>query len=114
MAVTWCKRNMGINNRKKFVPMAYFTNWDLDGNVCGEYDDEQNEIYVYYRNLKDVRELITTLIHEWQHQLQPLRTQYYKYKGPYWYHPFERDARKAEKAYLKPLWNALKPKVNRK
>lgn len=113
MAFTWCKKHMGINNRKQYSPMIYFTDWDDDPNVCGEYDDTSNEVFIFYKNCKDIRELLTTIIHEWQHQLQPLRTQYFKYKGPYHWNPFEVEARKAEKIHLKPLWEALKPKVNK-
>lgn len=104
---------MGVNNRKHYYPTVYFTDWCDDKNICGEYDDYSNEIFVFYKNCINIRELLTTIIHEWQHQLQPLRTQYLKYKGPYHWNPFEVEARKAEKEYLKPLWDTLKPKVNR-
>jgi hypothetical protein len=113
MATTWCKRNMGVNNRKHWLPAVYFTDWHDDPKICGEYDDTSNEIFIFWKNCIDVRELLTTLIHEWQHQLQPLRTQYFKYKGTYYQNPFEKEARWAEKEYLTPLWDALKPKVNK-
>jgi hypothetical protein len=114
MVFSWCRKNMGVNNRKHYLPTYYFSRWNEDPKVCGEYDDETNEIFVYYKNLTDIRELIQTIVHEWQHQLQPLRTQYYKYKGPYNRNPFEIEAKQAEEYYLKPLWETIKGKVNRK
>ena len=105
---------MGTNNRKHWLPRWYFSRWENNKKVCGEYDDETNELFIYYRNLTDVRELVATIIHEWQHQLQPLRTQYYKYKGPYSRNPFEIEAIQAEKFYLPVLWKEVKNKVNRK
>lgn len=114
MAFNWCRKYMGTNNRKHWLPKWYFSRWDSDPKVCGEYDDETNELFIYYRNLTDVRELIATIVHEWQHQLQPLRTQYYKYKGPYARNPFEIEAVQAERFYSKPLWETVKKKVNRK
>ena len=113
MVFSWCKKNMGINNRKHYFPTYYFSRWNDNPKVCGEYDDETNELFIYYKNLKDIREMIQTIIHEWQHQLQPLRTQYYKFKGPYNRNPFEIEARKAEKELLNPLWEVVKKKVNR-
>lgn len=114
MVFNWCRRNMGINNRKHYTPKWYFSRWNDNPKVCGEYDDETNEIFVYYKNLTDVRELVQTIIHEWQHQLQPLRTQYFKYKGPYNKNPFEIEAQYAETIYTRPLWETVKKKVNRK
>lgn len=115
LAFTWCKRNMGVNNRKHYLPIFWLTRYNEVDNhkVCGEYDDETNEIFIYYKNISDVRELIETVIHEWQHQLQPMRTKYFKYKGPYVTNPFEREAHLAETAYTRPLWDSIKPRVNR-
>ena len=113
MAERWCRKWMGVNNRKAYYPAVYFNIWPDDPDVCGEYESEWNEIYIFYRNCTDVREFLATLIHEWQHQLQPLRTQYFKYKGPYYRNPCEVEARKAEGEYLRPLWEGIKGRVNR-
>lgn len=113
MGWRWCRKNMGINLRKTWQAEVYFSAWDDDDNVCGQYDDESNEIFIYYRNCDDVREFLRTIIHEWKHHLQPLRSRYAKYKGPYYFNPFEVEARKAERENLRPLWDTIKPKVNR-
>ena len=114
MAFTWCRQNMGINNRKQYLPTYWLSRWSTESwDICGEYDDESNEIFIYYRNIDDVREFVATIIHEWQHQLQPMRTKYFKYKGPYNSNPFEKEAYLAEQAYTRPLWDSIKNKVNR-
>lgn len=106
MALRWCKRELGINKRKKYAPIwSVRKGYDMD---CGEYDAEDNEVLVYYDNCEDVRELIGTCIHEWTHQLQPIRTKYYKYTGSYSRNPYERQARRNEDKYIKPCWEHIK------
>ena len=112
MAVTWCRQNLGVNNRKQFQIRCWFTRWADDPNVCGEYDDETNEIFIFYRNCKDVREMLDTIIHEWTHQLQPMRTKYFKYKGSYKKNPFEVEAFAAETLYRPVLWDSIRHRVN--
>ena len=106
MALRWCKRHMGVNNRKKYSPIwSVRMGYDAD---CGEYDAEDNEVLVYWDNCEDVRELIGTCIHEWTHQLQPIRTKYYKYPGSYSRNPYEREARLNEDKYTKACWTHIK------
>jgi hypothetical protein len=113
MVFTWCKQNMGVNNRKGYKPMFYLSAMIDDGQICGDYDEIDNEICIYYKNLIDVRELVDTMIHEWTHQLQPCRTKYNKFKGSYKKHPFEVEAYASEKIYNSKCWNDIKSKVNR-
>ena len=40
MTFNWCRKYMGINNRKHYLPKWYFSRWEDDPKVCGEYDDE--------------------------------------------------------------------------
>jgi hypothetical protein len=113
MAITWCKKMLGVNNRKSLLIETVFS-VDMDNpKICGEYDDIENLIFIYYRNCDDVRELLATILHEWQHSLQPLRSKYHKVKGPYCRNPYEIEARKAEALYS-ALWTDVKPKVNRR
>lgn len=111
MVLRWCRANMGVNNRKKFAPIwSVRKGYDTD---CGEYDAEDNEVLVYWDNCVDVRELIGTCIHEWTHQLQPIRTKYFKYPGSYSRNPYERQARYNEKKYTPVLWSDIKHKINK-
>lgn len=106
MAMRWCKRHLGVNKRKKFEPI-----WSIvkgDDTDCGAYDADDNEVYIYWDQCEDVRELIATCIHEWTHQLQPIRTKYYKYPGSYSRNPYEREARRNEEKYTKQCWTHIK------
>jgi len=107
MALRWCERELGVNNRKKYKPVWTVRKGDVP-DLCGEYDDEDNEVYVYWDNCDTVRELIQTCIHEWTHQLQPIRTKYYKYPGSYSRNPYEREARRNEDKYTKECWTHIK------
>lgn len=113
MAITWCKNNLGINHRKAYLPTYYLSALQVDPNLCGDYDDIDNEICIYYKNINDIRELVATVIHEWTHQLQPCRSKYNKWKGSYKTNPLEVEAYDAEALWTSPCWKAIKGKVNR-
>ena len=84
---------MGVNGRKKYQPViAYYKSMEGD-NDMGEYRYWDNEIIVYYNNCRTVSNLIRTIVHEWQHQLQPM-TKYEKIHNEVGYddHPFEIEA----------------------
>jgi hypothetical protein len=107
----WCRRELGVNKRKKYYPLWYIVKGE-EG-LCGEYDHDENEVYVYWDQCDDVRELISTCIHEWTHQLQPIRTKYFKYPGTYSRNPYERAARRNEEKYTPIVWRLIKPKINK-
>jgi len=107
----WCRRELGVNKRKKYYPLWYIVKGE-EG-LCGEYDHDENEVYVYWDQCDDVRELISTCIHEWTHQLQPIRTKYFKYPGTYSRNPYERAARRNEDKYTPIVWRLIKPKINK-
>jgi len=112
MALRWCKTKFGVNGRKKYQPI-----WSIHkgcgDNVCGEYDDSDNEVHIYWDQCEDVKELIATCIHEWTHQLQPITTKYYKYPGSYSRNPYERQARYRERKYTPIFWDEYKDKINK-
>lgn len=111
----WCRSNMGINGRKKYDPIiTYYKSLDEDEDM-GEYRYWDNEIIIYYNNCRTVENLIRTIIHEWQHQLQPMG----KYERMlddvgYEEHPFELEAEEAEDKYYKQVWIDIKPTINKK
>jgi hypothetical protein len=107
----WCRRELGVNKRKKYYPLWYIVKGE-EG-LCGEYDHDENEVYVYWDQCDDVRELISTCIHEWTHQLQPIRTKYFKYPGTYSRNPYERAARRNEDKYTPIVWRLIKTKINK-
>jgi len=101
----WCKKNMGINRRYKLqIALSVRKNY-FEPESYGAFDAELNEVILYYNNVKSLKLLITTIIHEYQHSLQPIKTKYYAYskKYGYWKNPLEIDARNAEKKYFKEV-----------
>jgi hypothetical protein len=114
MAERWCRSNMGTNRRKKYdVAVTFYKSYDGDLDM-GEYRYWDNEIIIYYNNCGNIKNLIRTIIHEWQHQLQPM-SKYDSMLDEHGYeeHPLEVDAEAAELRYYKPLWIAIKPKLNK-
>lgn len=111
--MNWCRRELGINKRKTYeVIWKCVKNTESD-DECGQYEPEWNEIEIYWNNMLNVKEIIETCIHEWAHSKQPIRSQYFKWKGPYSKNPFEIEAKKYEKKYTPMCWEAIKHKVNR-
>lgn len=109
----WCRSNMGINGRKKFdVAISYYKSLEDDEDM-GEYRYWDNEIIIYYNNCGSVENLIRTILHEWQHQLQPM-SKYDKLLDEVGYndHPFEKEAEEAEEKY-KDVWMSIKPFINK-
>lgn len=113
MAETWCRNNMGSNNKKKYqLETYYFKSYEGDTDM-GEYDPQEHAIYIYYNNIDNVKELLQTIIHEWTHSLQPLTSKWREYNGTvYSRNPFERAAYKSEALYSE-LWKSIKPKLNK-
>jgi len=110
----WCRTNMGVNKRKKYDPLiTYYKSYEDDTDM-GEYRYWDNEIIVYYNNCRTVGNLIRTIVHEWQHQLQPM-TKYEGMDSKHGYNdnPMEIEAMAAEQKYYKRLWEAIKPKINK-
>ena len=63
-----------------------------------EYDETENEIYVYYLNVENEEDLLRSLIHEYTHYLQDISKFKKLYTQQYTYdtNPYELEARKAE------------------
>lgn len=113
-AEKWCRSNMGVNQRKKYDPLiTYYKSYEEDTDM-GEYRYWDNEIIVYYNNTPTIKDFIRTIIHEWQHQLQPMG-KYEKLHNEVGYedHPFEIEAEAAEEQHYKQLWIEIKPFLNK-
>jgi Zn-dependent peptidase ImmA (M78 family) len=90
--MNWCKRNVGVNYRRKYMPVLEWHNKSEDGD-CGDYDFEDNIISVYKSAHTSAIDIIHTIIHEWAHYLQSTK-KYYEYSDTYTYdkNPFELQA----------------------
>jgi hypothetical protein len=111
MALRWCRRTMGTNRRRKYEPI-----WTIRkgyDTTCGEFDCDDNTVFIYWNNCRTVDDLISTCIHEWTHQLQPIASKYWKYDGDYESHPMENEARLNEKNLTPQLWKYINPKINK-
>ena len=111
MAETWCRNHMGENNKKQLkILVTYWKGWDTD---MGQYDPQEHGIFIYYKNIDTVKELLQTIIHEWTHSLQPLTSKWKEYnETAYSRNPFERAAYSSEKLYSQ-MWADIKHKLNK-
>jgi len=72
---------------------------DADDPDCfGEYDKDENELIIYWKNTDSAETLSKTIIHEYQHYLQSKSwfTRYYNMGYGYNTHPYEISATNEE------------------
>lgn len=108
----WCEKNIGIN-RKRPRPMLSLLGGiadDMPSNVYGEYDVESNLININLERNVYVRCLIKTIIHEYTHYLQPIKSKYWKLakKHGYYDNPLEMEARYNENSKYKDCFKGIK------
>ena len=102
-ALRWCEDNLGINTRKrKKLSFVMSTRKRTQGKFVyyGNYCLYKNQITIYINNCETLKNLVSTIIHEYTHYLQPMG-RYKEYEKYYYYstHPFERQARRNETKY---------------
>ena len=110
--VKYCRENIGINKRRG-VCSIIVKNQSIhdDDRRYGEYNPDTHTIVIFKNNCKNIKELITTTLHEYTHNLQPVRSKYYKMLKVYGYenHPMEIEAMNSEVVYDK-VWKKIKNK----
>jgi len=74
-----------------------------DPHLVGEYCWDDNSLIVYWKNIKSKKQLIETLVHEYQHYLQSpsWMKRYYTMGYNYNDHPYEVAAYDEEKNWKK-------------
>lgn len=71
----WCVEEYGRSKINGSYPELEFKHPDyLTEGLCGEYDYIENTIFVNRKENKTLIELIDTMIHEWTHYHQPIRS----------------------------------------
>ena len=98
--MNWCKRNIGINRRRHYLPALEYHKERGPYGDCGDYDFDDNIITVYKGTHRSVINLIHTIIHEWCHYKQS-KSKYYQYDLKYGYenNPFEIQANEIAELY---------------
>lgn len=84
----------GHSKYSEFLPELVLY-YDPNYNCMGEFDDENEEISVNIAKCSTVRQAIGTIIHEYQHYLQPRNGWYdrhFKNGHTYNTHPYEIEA----------------------
>jgi uncharacterized protein YjaZ len=107
----YCEITFGKNNRKR-TPLKMYAAHSAKGQkkTCGWYCPFSNEITIFIKTCKTVREFTSTFLHEYTHYMQPCRTKYAKLLKQHGYekHPFEIQAFSTEKFYNKKLLSILR------
>ena len=103
LAIKWCKKNLGINDRKRTKLSVEFTTRKRKIKKCevyGNYCFYRNKITIHEQTCKTIHDVVSTVIHEYTHYLQS-RILYQKYEKLYYYstNPYEREAKRNEKKY---------------
>jgi Zn-dependent peptidase ImmA (M78 family) len=108
-ATQYCTDTFGT--RKKKVPFSVSIVKQRSGEPAyGQYCPYDNKLFIYHNNCPTVKLVIQTVIHEYTHYLQPVKTKYHKLMDIYGYddHPMEIEARDMEQEHYKDCWNYIK------
>ena len=115
-AMKWCKKNLGINKRKKktlkLSLRIRFVEED-DKYVNGAYYIDDNKIIIYPLNCESIFEIVSTVIHEYTHYLQSTK-KYFEYFKTHYYstHPYEKQARRNELKHTNKCLRNIKKLIN--
>lgn len=106
--ISWCETNVGT--KRKRLPLTYkVTSVPFCGEAAyGQYDPTTNKITISSTECGDVKTVIRTVLHEYCHFLQDMRS-YSKVLREVGYekHPMEREARVMETMYS-VCWKEIK------
>jgi|LauGreDrversion4_2_1035121.scaffolds.fasta_scaffold08509_2 Zn-dependent peptidase ImmA (M78 family) len=114
-AIKWCEENLGFNTRKRrklLVVMSERKRTQGKFVYYGNYCLYKNQITIYVNNCETLKNLVSTIIHEYTHYLQPMG-KYKEYEKYYYYstHPFERQARRNETKYTSTCLSFIRGKL---
>lgn len=110
--IDWCEKNIGVNKKRHRPRLTLLGGIidDMDSKIYGEYYVDDNLISINLERNIYVRCLIKTIIHEYTHYLQPIKTKYWKLakKHGYYDNPLEVEARFNENNKYRDCFKALK------
>jgi len=113
-AIKWCKKNIESCKKTK-IPLSYVVKkYEKDNVTYGGYSHDDNKILIHFNNINNLKLLLCTVIHEYQHSVQPMMIKYTSYskKYGYWRNPLEIEAREAEKKHFNNLYKYIKKIYN--
>ena len=115
--VIWCIDHLG-ENKRIHKPLFLELNADTtDSDTLAEYEIEEDKrtIRIFLHSIKTIKDLISCIIHENIHDIQPTTTKYDKLYKKYGYanHPHEKHARKMEDKFTRICWDDIRPKVQK-
>lgn len=109
--VEWCKGNLRspeIHRRKNLCIMVHRS----ENQVYGEYCYNNNWLTINIRQCINIKDIVSTTIHEYTHFLQKLDDYAKKTKEVgYNDNPYEVEARENEKLYTTKCWKQIKNNI---
>jgi hypothetical protein len=108
--IKYCVENLGTNKRRgKCGLVVRNQNPNEQERRYGEYCPETHTIRVFKNNCDNIKDLIITTLHEYTHNLQPIKSKYFKMLKVHGYdnHPMEIEAVENEKLCL-DVWKNIK------
>lgn len=93
----WCHKKFGKVKGKSVPQIEWYWNEPRyqNHNMLGEYDKEENIIYLRIQGHRNIYNLANTVIHEWVHYMQPTHGNWYeRYDRTHGYkeNPYEVEA----------------------
>ena len=109
----WCKGNFGESEFHDTYPKLAIS--DVTEYLLGEFDDENNILYVNVKKHENLMDLIATVIHEYVHYLQNTYEHYDRLyneyvideNADYYKNPFEEEARRISFQSCYPCYMAI-------
>ena len=113
LVVDFCSINLGKCRNKQF-PMTYVS-YSNSEEFIGEYDPFNHEILVYAKNCPTVMELVKTIVHEWTHSKQRVKSDYQRLHRKFGYrdNPLEIEAFASEKIWGRKALNYVKKSLKK-
>jgi hypothetical protein len=117
IVVNWCTDHLGQNcHVKKDLKIEIIYNNPVFEGYAEYYIDEDYRIIRIFMDFNNtIKQLISSILHEFTHDLQPVQSKYDKLQKKYGYrnHPLEKQARRMEDRFTDICWDDIKHKVEK-
>jgi hypothetical protein len=100
----WCHNKFGVNPRKRTAVKLMI--YPVGTPMYGSYCYKKNRIEIYKETHKNIEQFVRTIIHEYTHYMQPIRSYYHKVEKLTGYanNPYEQEAYRNEELLYKYCW----------